>query len=60
MPTKHVSDETWRLIEKETVKAVKELEKGVSETKVMDFLIKKGIENTNPEDYSELLKPKKK
>lgn len=36
MPTKHVSDETWRLIEKETVK---ELQKGVSEPKVMDFLI---------------------
>lgn len=58
MPSKHVSEETWRLVEKETVKAVQELEKAISETKVMDFLIRKGIQAVNPEDYRELLKKK--
>lgn len=59
MPSKHVNDDTWRLVEKETVKAIKELEKAVPETKVMDFLIRKGIEAVEVEDYRELIDKKK-
>lgn len=54
MPTKHITDKTWRIIEKETVKAVIATQKPIKETQVLEMLIKKGIENIKEEDYKNI------
>jgi hypothetical protein len=51
MPTKHITEKTWRLVEKETVKAVIATQKPIRGTQVIEILIKKGIENITEEDY---------
>ncbi|HGN0302650.1 MAG: hypothetical protein ACLTQE_14460 [Proteus mirabilis] len=51
MPTKHINDNTWRLVEKETVKAVIELKVPVKDTEVLEWLIRKGLESMTEEDY---------
>ena len=56
MPTKHINDNTWRLVEKETVKAVIELKEPVKDTEVLDWLIRKGIETIDEDDYRKFSK----
>ncbi|EPL6456948.1 hypothetical protein N0G65_004155 [Providencia rettgeri] len=56
MPTKHINDNTWRLVEKETVKAVIELKVPVKDTEVLDWLIRKGIESITEDDYRKFSK----
>ncbi|MDN0089386.1 hypothetical protein AB7X21_01905 [Providencia rettgeri] len=56
MPTKHINDSTWRLVEKETVKAVIELKIPVKDTEVLDWLIRKGIESITEDDYRKFTK----
>lgn len=56
MPTKHINDNTWRLVEKETVKAVIELKEPVKDTEVLDWLIRKGIEAIDEDDYRKFSK----
>jgi hypothetical protein len=51
MPTKHINDSTWRLVEKETVKAVVTLQKSVKDTEVLNWLILKGLETITEKDY---------
>lgn len=60
MPTKHVNDATWRLIEKETVKAVVETREPVKDTDVLNWLILRGLKDIEKEDYKELKKEEKK
>lgn len=58
MPTKHIPDSTWRKVEKETVRAVIELQSSVTETKMLNWLILKGLSEITPEDYREFSKKK--
>lgn len=56
MPTKHINDNTWRLVEKETVKAVIELKVPVKDTEVLDWLIRKGLATMTEDDYRKFSK----
>ena len=58
MPTKHVDEETWRKVEKETVKAVVATQRAIKDTEILRILINKGLENVTEEDYQKLLKRK--
>lgn len=51
MPTKHIDDQTWRKVEKETVKAVIAAQASIRETEVLRLLILKGLEHIKEEDY---------
>lgn len=59
MPTKHVSDTTWRKVEKETVKAVTQTATPLKDTEILNLLILKGIEAITEEDYEMLSKKRK-
>jgi len=59
MPTKHISDRTWRLIEKETVKAVIETREPIKDTDVLNWLINRGLKNIEKEDYRNIKTPQK-
>ena len=54
MPTRHISDKTWRLVEKETVKAVIATQKPIRASQVLEMLIKKGIKKATEEDYKNI------
>ena len=43
MPTKHINDVLWRKVEKETVKVVTTLAIPVKDTKVLEWIIAKGL-----------------
>ncbi|MCY1302380.1 hypothetical protein D9M70_520320 [compost metagenome] len=58
MPTKHIDDATWRKVEKETVKAVVQLQASVKDTEVLRWLILKGLEEITPDDYQRFHKKK--
>lgn len=60
MATKHINDATWRLIEKETVKAVIETREPIKDTDVLNWLIMRGLKGIEKEDYRELKKEEKK
>lgn len=60
MPTKHVTDTTWRLIEKETVKAVIETKEPIKDTDVLNWLIIRGLKGIEKEDYKDIKKGSKK
>lgn len=51
MPSKHIDDQTWRKIEKETVRAVTSTAKPFKDTEVLKLLILKGIQEIKEEDY---------
>ena len=51
MPTKHVDDLAWRLVEKEVVKAVTKSQTGIKDTKLMNYALVKGLKSLNEEDY---------
>ena len=60
MPTKHIDDKTWRLVEKEMVKAVTNTQKPLKETEMLKILIQKGLEELTIDDIEEYLKEKGK
>jgi len=60
MPTKHISDTTWRKVEKETVKAVTQTLSPIKDTEILDLLIQKGIEGITEDDYKKFAEIKKK
>ncbi|MFV0594406.1 hypothetical protein [Shewanella sp.] len=60
MPTKHINDTTWRLVEKETVRAVLETREPVKDTDVLNWLILRGLKDIDKADYKELKKDDKK
>lgn len=59
MPSKHIPDSTWRMVEKETVKAVVESQEYIKDTEVLNILILKGLKEIKPEDYKNFKKNKK-
>ena len=56
MATKHIPDSTWRKVEKETVKAVIETKMSIKDTEMLNWLIIKGLEIIEKEDYKEIKK----
>ncbi len=56
MPTKHIEENTWRLIEQITVKAVIATQKPIKEGKILEFIIKRGLKNIEENEYFELIK----
>ncbi|WP_201356426.1 hypothetical protein [Amphritea japonica] len=51
MPTKHIDDNTWRKVEKETVRAVVSSQVAFKDTEVLKILILKGLEEISEEEY---------
>lgn len=56
MPTKHINDVLWRKVEKETVKVVTTLAIPVKDTKVLEWIIAKGLESITEDDYRKFAK----
>ncbi|EJA5110865.1 hypothetical protein P4P50_002429 [Salmonella enterica] len=55
MPTKHINDVQWRKIEKETVRAVTTLGIPVKDTKMLEWIIEKGLKSITEDDYRKFL-----
>lgn len=58
MPSKHIDDETWRKVEKETVKAVVATQRALKDTDMLRILINKGLEYITEDDYRKMTKKK--
>ena len=56
MPTKHIDEVAWRLVEQQVVKAVTESQTGIKDTKLMNYALIKGLKSLNKEDYMEMAK----
>lgn len=56
MPTKHIDEQTWRKVEKETVKAVIATQRPIKDTDILAMLITKGLEHITEDDYIKLIK----
>ena len=56
MPSKHIDDKTWRKIQDLTVKVVIATQRPIKETEVLNYLIKRGLEETNVEELKTLAK----
>lgn len=54
MPTKHVSEKTWEMVEKQTYQAVIKTGVPIKDTDMLHYLIRKGVESMNAEDYEAL------
>lgn len=54
MPTKHIDDKVWRLVEKKTVDAVVQTKMNIKDTEMLKWLIVKGLEAIREEDYYRL------
>ncbi len=54
MPTKHIDDVAWRLVEKEVVKAVIEAKAGIKDTRLMNYALMKGLKSLDDEDYMKM------
>lgn len=59
MPTKHIPDSTWNKVEKKFVEVIVETKAPVKDTQVLNWLILKGLEEINEEDYRRFIKEKK-
>lgn len=59
MPTKHIDDATWRMVESETVKAVIATKTSLKDTEILKLLILKGLEAVSETDYEDYVKKKK-
>lgn len=55
MPTKHINDVQWRKIEKETVRAITTLGIPVKDTKMLEWIIEKGLKSITEDDYRKFL-----
>ncbi|MDP3876543.1 MAG: hypothetical protein Q8Q50_06135 [Methylobacter sp.] len=58
MPSKHIDDKTWRKVQDLTVKTVIATQRPIKETEVLNYLIKRGLEETNVEELKSLAKDK--
>ncbi|MFG0450898.1 MULTISPECIES: hypothetical protein [Shewanella] len=59
MPSKHIDDQTWRKVEKETVRAVIAAQASIKETEVLRILILKGLEHVKEDDYKKFAEKKR-
>jgi hypothetical protein len=46
MPTKHISQKTWKKVEQRTIEIVTKNQKITKESEVLDYLINKGLEQS--------------
>lgn len=60
MPSKHVDDQTWRKVEKETLRAIQSTNFVFKETEILKILIMKGLEEIEESDYEEIVRRKRK
>lgn len=60
MPSKHIKDESWKKIEKVTVKAVIQTMTSIKETEMLDYIIEKGLKALDEIDFDQIAKKKKK
>ena len=51
MPTNHIPDKIWRMVEKEHVKAVTKTQRPFKESEIIEILLRKGISAIEVEDY---------
>lgn len=51
MPSKHIDDRVWRMVEKKTVEAVIQSKLNIKDTEMLKWLIQKGLETIKEEDY---------
>lgn len=51
MPSKHIDDRVWRMVEKKTVDAVITTKLNIKDTEMLKWLIQKGLEEITVEDY---------
>lgn len=51
MPSKHIDDQVWRKVEKQSVDAVVKLKVPVKDTEMLKWLIIKGLETITDDDY---------
>lgn len=51
MPTKHIDEHTWRKVEKKTIEAIIKTKEHIKETDMLKWLILKGLEELEEEDY---------
>jgi len=58
MPTKHIDDKSWRKIQDLTVKVVIATQKPIKETLVLDYIIKRGLEEVTTEELKVLANKK--
>ena len=58
MPSQHIKEETWKQVEKETVKAVIQTKTHLRPTEILDLLIQKGLKNIDDIDYDKLARMK--
>lgn len=54
MPSHHINNKTFSIIEKKTVKATIKKQKPIKTKSMLDLVIKIGIENIKEEDYNRL------
>jgi hypothetical protein len=54
MPSKHIQDDLWRLVEQETVKAVISTRESIKNTEMLNLLVLKGLETITEKDYRKL------
>ncbi|MGI1946814.1 hypothetical protein [Shewanella glacialipiscicola] len=59
MPSKHVDEQTWRKVEKETVRAVIAAQASIKETEVLRMLILKGLKHITEDDYRDFAEKKR-
>lgn len=58
MPTKHIDEQVWRLVEKKTVEAVVDTKISIKPTEMLKWLILKGLEDITEDDYMRFKKGK--
>lgn len=51
MPSKHIDEKVWRRVERKTVEAVIATKLNIKDTEMLKWLILKGLENIDKEDY---------
>ncbi|MCP5004014.1 MAG: hypothetical protein GY941_08745 [Planctomycetes bacterium] len=56
MPSRHIPEDAWKLIEGEVVKATIETKREIKAKDVIRFAIKKGLKDIDSKDYWKLVK----
>lgn len=59
MPSKHIDEKHWKKIQDLTVKTVISTGVPIKDTKVLDYIVKIGLENVNVEELKTLAKERK-
>lgn len=60
MPSQHIKEDTWRKVEKETIRAIIQTKTNIRTTEMLDLLIRKGLEVIDEIDFDKLAKNKNK